>query len=148
MGTLERGYHKFKKQLANLLPEGTAASLENLRRDRLNMERKWTPVNDLLAYEVKGNELQIHAHELFIKSPSETQALLFAGLREIARQLEKDTHLQAIENVTGYSWLVYKLEPYFRRLGFEVTEHDHTKQTALATMPRATFIQKYGTSDK
>ena len=107
-------------------------------------------INDAFWYHVSKEypgQIGIHLYKMKTGNTlTEMKAALKLykdGLKELARRLENDPELVHINEIAGWSKIVYQKPELLELLGFEVTERDEKKKEALAIMGRKDFLERY-----
>ena len=124
--------------------------LKTVRQESVAFVNKGVRINKAFWYHATDpkypNQIGIHVYAMKIgKTMYERKAafeLYKHGLDELAKRLEKDPELEHIDEVVGWSKLVYEHPNLARSLGFEVTERDEKKKEALAIMTRKEFLKR------
>ena len=134
--------NRFRSFLTTVIsPEDLETKLRNDAAERSG----WKIINEALSYELgPNNEVNLHVPKIFTKKPLEMYRLFNDGLRLLATQLKTEPGLKDIEQIVGYSWIIFEHPGLIEKMGFTLDERDGKKKGSLAFMSRDDFIERYG----
>lgn len=133
----------------------TREELELRQREHFLSHGNLIPLSEALAFGTHGTTAHIHLAPASSLGIAKLRADVDTGLRELARRLQEEPELQAIQTVEASSWIVAKNPRLIERLGFtvdgliseEVREryfHEESRPVASAHMSREDLLERYG----
>lgn len=133
----------------------TEKDLEAAKRVAFVEQGGFTPLNEILSYGTRGNEIHIHLAPAKTQSMGTNLTLVKEGLKELAERIKTDPTLRDIEEITASSWIVASHPHMMEKLGFtmggvisEEIRRDHfpgdQRDIAECSMSREDVLRIYG----